>query len=201
VKTLGAVVLVGLLIIPMSCYIVNTEKGTSRVMLAQSFPAGVTALHAAVFQGTSAEENLLAYQIFYPGQSVNMSVPGGAARIFVVWGEGSTPGIATYYGTAGPTDVASDGDIEVPVIMQAITTALVNVRYDPDYWKSTWNHLQGATDYNLQYYYDASPVFRTVYLGPYIAYYYSGPPPSSVDVRIKATSSIFNLSTVFIDNL
>ncbi|MBN1531480.1 MAG: hypothetical protein JXA20_02350 [Spirochaetes bacterium] len=194
----------------MSCYILNTERGSSWVMLAQIFPDGVTALYAAVYQGTSEESNLLAYQVFYPGQSVIMAVPGGADRVFVIWGEGSTPGIATYYGATGPVDVASDGDMEVPVAMQELATegsGIMNPAFYPDRGYASWNRLEGATYYELQYQYRYQLVtgawvtaWRTVYIGSDLSY--SGTVTNMTNnVRVRPTSVLFNLTTDYINNL
>jgi hypothetical protein len=189
-KRFSAIIVAVLFTFPLSCYIINTEKGTSRVMLAQSFPAGVTALHVAVFQGTSAEENLLAYQVFYPGQSVNLNVPGGSARVFAVWGEG-TSGTATYYGTAGPVDVASDGEMEVPVSMVAFkpNPNVFNLNYTNPWFR--WNNVVGATAYDLQ----INNTFYqqyTIYFGPNTSFY-SVTGATFGGMRMRAYSSIFNL--------
>ncbi|MBN1531481.1 MAG: hypothetical protein JXA20_02355 [Spirochaetes bacterium] len=180
------------LLTTLSCYIINTESGSSRVLLMQSFPYGVTALHAAVYQGTSEESNLLTYQVFRAGQAVTLDVPSGSARIFVVWGEGSTPGIATYYGAAGPVDVATGGEKEVPVAMQAIGTTTFNVD-GASTGNYTWNTIHGTTEYELQLWLLRSGPYETVYIGPNTMY--NGQITSFNPPRIRATSSVFNLST------
>jgi hypothetical protein len=182
------------LLTTLSCYIINTERGSSRVTLAQSFPYGVTALHAAVYEGTSAEENLLSYQVFRSGQTATLSVPAGPSRIFVIWGEGSTAGIATYYGAAGPVDVESDGDMQVPVTMQAIGTTTFNL-IDSGTGTYTWNTVHGTTDYELQLWLKRAGPHETVYIGQNT--FYSGQISPFNPPQIRATSSVFNLRTIF----
>jgi hypothetical protein len=182
--------LIGALSLQMSCYIVNTEK-SSQVTLARTFPNGVTALHAAVFEGAATEDNLLSYQVFRSGQTATLSVPAGPSRVFVIWGEGSTAGIATYYGAAGPVDVESDGDMQVPVTMQAINTALLNVAYNSNAGIVTWNSLLGGASYELQNRPATGGNWTTVYSGANTTFdsFLGG------SWRVRVVSTIFNLTT------
>jgi hypothetical protein len=180
----------GFAVTALSCDLVNTEGGNSRVMLARSFPPGVTALHVAVYQGFAEEENLLSYQVFYPGQSVSMNVPGGGARVFVVWGEGSG-GTAAYYGTAGPVDVASDGEMDVSVSMVKfnVNADVFNLFRNTGTNLYTWNAVAGASIYELQTY-SGMYAYYTAYSGPGTSYkigtwYGSG--------RVRVYSTLFNL--------
>ncbi|MBN1531482.1 MAG: hypothetical protein JXA20_02360 [Spirochaetes bacterium] len=192
-RAFGLALFIVLMALTPSCYLVNTERGTSRIMLAQTLPAGVTALHVAVYQGTAADENLLSYQVFYQGQSVNMTVPGGSARIFVIWGEGSTPGIVTHCGAAGPVNVASDSDMEVPVAMQLIEDSSFQL-IDESYGMK-WEQVNGINEYELQYQPGYSGPFQTVYVGPGTVYYTTK--SGEGDWRIRGVSRVFNLTTVF----
>ncbi|MBN1531483.1 MAG: hypothetical protein JXA20_02365 [Spirochaetes bacterium] len=174
---------------PLSCYIVNTERGTSRVLLASNFPAGVTALHVGVFQGTATEENLLAYQVFYPGTTVALNVPAGSSRVFVIWGEGSN-GIATYYGYAGPLSTG-DETVQVPITMRKcgdMSSNVFNLRYLTGTNIIAWD-VYGGTDFEFSI--ESGPI---IYVGPNSFYDAKG--YIQDNFLIKAYSSIFKITII-----
>ncbi len=186
-----------------SCFLVNTDSGMTRVMFGQmqSFPADVTALHAAVYEETTQDSNLLEYQVFYPGSSVALYVPAGPSRIFVFWGE-TAKGTAGYYGTAGPLNVESGGNMRLPVVVQKIDNSIFNIAYNSNINIATWKSVAGASLYELQYQYNIGTTFvdlvwKTVFIGNDVKF--SGAPPAYLDtVRIRASSSVFNLTTEYV---
>lgn len=180
------IILVACLLTQSFCYLNNTDKSRVRIPLIPPDPL-VTALHVAVYNGSP--EDLLLYQVFQPDTFVDLEVPSGPDRIFVIWAE-TTPGIAKYYGQSNPVDVGGDNDEEVMLSMRQFGTvvSVFNLDYSSDYQKLTWKSIYGASLYeilkdngNSFYYFDAYSTGT------------SFSPAIGPNYKIKAHSSLFNL--------
>ncbi len=185
------ILLYALLLSPLSCYLVTTENGISRVKLAliTPFPPGVTALHVAVYQGAAVDENLIFYQVYFPGSAVVTNIPSGPDRIFALWAEGTT-GTATYYGTAGPLNLGGGANQILPISMVRfnVSANVFNFIYtNPTY---TWNPAVGAAAYELKEV-NTFYTLQTIYFGPATRFNSSGPIFGKSTIR--AYSSVFNL--------
>lgn len=181
------IIMIVLLIAPMSCYLNN--KDDSRVTINLStIPADVKVVHVAVYDGVVNDDNLLLVETFSPIKSVELSVPTGANRIFVVWGEGDK-GLAVRCGASTPVTV-DQGTSSVSVKMDPFSQTLFSLSYVGTGSPVTynWNPISGATEYELQ----ANSIggFNTIYFGQKNTFngptYYYGE-------RVKAYQSAFDL--------
>ncbi len=177
-----------------SCYLINTDSGTSRIRLAQAFPPDVTEVYAAVYEGNTLEENLLSYGKFLPGTAVTLDVPAGPSRIFVIWAKG-TSGLATYTGSYGPLNLESGGTMKVQVPVSIISAATFTVTND-GLGNYSWSTVGGTTQYELQLWTTRPGPYETVYIGPETSY--SNPVGTFGNpAKIRAISTIFGLSTAW----
>ena len=187
-KRIAVFIMAALLFPLFSCYLNTTDK--SRVSLKTTPKPDVTALHVAVYDGVPAEENLLLYQVFLPETPVDLEVPTGEDRIFVIWAE-TIPGIARYYGKSSPVDIGSDDSEVVTLSMSDMTIVSVfNIRADGGS-KTIWNTIYGTDNYEL-WYRGSVKKQELLYYGPN-TYYNDEYLPNIYGLKVH--SSLFNLSS------
>jgi hypothetical protein len=190
-RRIWTVLAMGFAMMLLSCDLVNTEGGNSRVMLASSFPGNVTALHVAVYDASQEPPALLSYQVIHYGTALAVDAPAGPRRVFAVWGEGPTGGIATHYGVAGPVDVEG-GTVSVPVTMQSFSAAGVFGITVPEAGKMEWTRIYGADTYEVWGRYNNMTSYQPrimLYLGP-DEHYTQG---NYINLGVTAHSSLFGL--------
>jgi hypothetical protein len=114
-------------------------------------PTDVTSIHIAVFEGSTNVNNLLATYTAAPADVVEIEVPAGINRIFLIVGaaNGGNMDIARYAGESAQYDLVPNSNANVSINVQTINIPSNTVTYQ-DLGNSgieRWGSVIGADKY------------------------------------------------------
>jgi hypothetical protein len=181
----------------VSCF--EYEGRTSRALIKAlvHFPSDVAKVHVAVYDGAILADRLVLTETAIPSTGLNITVPPGENRMFLIVGE-DYAGLAKYYGVSGPYHVSDENTVNVVANMLPIATnfGLVHiVGAGPS--PIRWNNLPGVTFYTIKIFDPGGGPYNATYVGPLNSFYYNPGTAIVLNGIGNAYYEVFNLYSVW----
>jgi hypothetical protein len=182
----------------ISCFEYDGRTSRALIKALVRFPSDVAKIHVAVYDGAILPDNILLTETATPSSGLNISVPAGENRMFLILGE-DYEGLAKYYGVSGPYNVSEDSMVDVVANMKKIAdnfnlTHPVGAAATP----LVWNSMPGATQYTVM---RMNVTGQGVPILPFVLHYFGfvntcAAFTSTTYYSISAFYEVFNLNSV-----
>jgi hypothetical protein len=184
-------------ILLVSCFEYDGRTSRALIKAMVHFPSDVAKIHVAVYDGAILPERLLLTQTATPSTGLDISVPAGELRMFLIVGE-DYEGYAKYYGTSGPYSVSEDNTVNVVASMKPFASNFgLDFKWVNPIVHIIWNFMPGASHYTVMRKDGAFTEYFVLYMGPLNDY----SPTNYQTHRVNAYYEIFNLYTVWSDEI